>query len=46
MNKIDDELYKKIISFCEKVNIFPIPEQKEYTACMKIVDRMKAIALI
>jgi len=44
-NEIDDELYEKIVAFCLKVDI-DFPEQKDYNACMIIIQRMKDIAIL
>jgi hypothetical protein len=41
--KIDDELYKKIEWFCDKVDIVT-PHQNDYEECMKVVRRMKNVA--
>jgi hypothetical protein len=44
-NEIDDDLYEKIVAFCTKIDI-DFPEQKDYTACMIIVQRMKDVAIL
>ena len=44
-NEIDNELYEKIVAFCERVGI-DFPEQKDYNACMKIIQRMKDVAIL
>ena len=42
--KIDDELYKKIEWFCDRVTIVT-PSQNDYEECMKVVSRMKNVSL-
>ena len=43
--KIDDELYKKIECFCDKVAIFT-PPQNDYEECMKVIQRMKNVSVV
>jgi len=45
MKEIDDDLYEKIVAFCIKIDI-DFPEQKDYNACMIIVQRMKDVAIL
>jgi hypothetical protein len=44
-NEIDDALYEKIVAFCLKVDI-DFPEKNDYNACMKIIQRMKDVAIL
>ena len=43
--KIDDDLYKKIEWFCDKV-VIVTPLQNDYEECMKVVRRMKNISVV
>ena len=42
--KIDDELYRKIEWFCDKV-VTVTPPQNDYEECMKVLRRMKNVSV-
>ena len=42
--KINDELYRKIEWFCDKV-VTVTPPQNDYEECMKVLRRMKNVSV-